>query len=167
MNNILSFENFNDSDYFSYESICNLWDNFDITLLIDFGETLDKAKMLNKHIESINNILKWINDNRKLISDFLISNDCINLATETVQSYISINENSYKLYTGETISLPISNDDFYKAMVLDTILIDFDEDENRPDTTLHLLFNPDYFNHKSIIVYIDGDKNMEYGGLAG
>ena len=52
-------------------------------------------------------------------------------------------------------------------MYLDSVLIDFEEDERKPDTTMHILFEPDYFKNHSLIVYLDGDENIEYGDIAG
>lgn len=160
-------KDFTDSDYFSYESYCNLWNDEKISLIIDFGEKSDKAAMLLKYIEKINDILKWIEDNKKKISEFLISKQCITLAEEWASTNEEIQENSYKNSLGEIINIPITEEDFYNAMYLDSILIDFEEDEARPDTTMHILFEPDYFKHHSIIVYVDGYKNIEYGDLAG
>lgn len=163
----LKIKDFSESDYFSYEAFCNLWEEENISLIIDFGEDSDKSNMLLKYIDKINEILKWIDEHKKDISDFLVSKQCITLAEEWVATNKQIDDNSYQNAIGEIINIPIKEEDFYKAMYLDSILIDFEEDESKPDTTMHILFEPDYFKHHSLIVYIDGDKNIEYGDLAG
>ena len=167
MANSLQIKDFSESDYFSYETSCNLWGDENISLIIDFGEESNKSDMLLKYIDKINEILKWIDEHKKNISDFLISKQCITLAEEWVATNKQIDEDSYKNSVGEIINIPISEDDFNRAMYLDSILIDFEEDETKPDTTMHILFEPDYFRHHSLIVYVDGDKNIEYGDLAG
>ncbi|MDO6993774.1 DUF2262 domain-containing protein [Brachyspira innocens] len=160
-------KDFYENDYFSYESDCDLWNDEKISLLIDFGEEADKSKMLMKHLCKINEILKWIDEHKKDVSDFLINKQCLALAEEWVITGEQIDENTYKNQSGEIINIPIKDEDFFNAMYIDTILIDFDEDETRPDTTLHILFEPDYFKHHSLIVYIDGERKIEYGDIAG
>lgn len=165
---IKDFDDFIESDYFSYEARCDLWGNKDISLIIDFGEEANKSEMLIKYKDKINEILNWTNENKKSISDFLISHQCITLAEEWVAAnYEEVKANSYKNEYGKIINIPITDEDFYKAMYLDSVLIDFEEDESKPDTTMHILFKPDYFKHRSLIVYVDGDKNIEYGDIAG
>ena len=164
---IKDLKDFSGSDYFSYETECRLWKKKNISLIIDFGEEADKPKMLKKYKNKINEILVWIDLNKKVISDFLISNQCITLAEEWVSENEEIEENRYKNDIGEIINIPITDEDFYKAMYLDSVLIDFEEDESKPDTTMHILFKPDYFKKHSLIVYLDGDGNIEYGDIAG
>ena len=36
-----------------------------------------------------------------------------------------------------------------------------------PTRQWHILFEPDYFKSHSLIVYLDGDENIEYGDIAG
>lgn len=159
---------FKESDYFSYEAKCRIWKKRNISLIIDFGEETNKSEALKKYKEKINEILNWIEENKKLISDFLISHQCVTLAEEWVsQNGKEIKENSYKNDLDEIINIPITDEDFHNAMYLDSVLIDFEEDESKPDTTMHILFKPDYFKRHSLIVYIDGDKNIEYGDIAG
>lgn len=165
---IKDLNDFKESDYFSYESKCDLWGDKNISLIIDFGEEANKSEMLIKYEDKINEILKWINSNKKSVCNFLISHQCITLAEEWVsENNEEIKENSYKDEYGKIINIPITDEDFYKAMYLDSVLIDFEEDESKPDTTMHILFKPDYFKHRSLIVYVDGDKNIEYGDIAG
>ncbi len=165
---IKDLNDFKESDYFSYETECDLWGDKDISLIIDFGEEANKSEMLIKHKDKINEILKWTNANKKSVSDFLISHQCITLAEEwVVANNKEIKENSYKNEDGKIINIPITDEDFYKAMYLDSVLIDFEEDESKPDTTMHILFKPNYFKNRSLIVYVDGDKNIEYGYIAG
>ena len=168
---IKDLNDFRESDYFSYETECKLWKDKNISLIIDFGEESNKSEALKKYKDKINEILNWIDANKKAISDFLISHQCITLAEEWVSTNEKINEevekNSYKNDIGEIINIPITDEDFYNAMYLDSVLIDFDEDESKPDTTMHILFEPDYFKKHSLIVYLDGDKNIEYGDIAG
>ena len=160
-------KDFYENDYFSYESDCDLWNDEKISLLIDFGEEANKSEMLIKYIDKINEILKWINEHKKNVTDFLIEKQCLELAEEWVTTCEEVDENTYKNQSGELITIPIKKEDFFNAIYIDTILIDFDEDETRPDTTLHILFEPDYFKHHSLIVYIDGERNIEYGDIAG
>ena len=160
-------KDFYENDYFSYESSCDLWKDEKILLLIDFGEVQSKSEMLLKHIDKINEILKWIDEHKKDISDFLISKQCLTLAEEWVITCEELEENTYKNQLGEIINVPIKEEEFFNAMYIDTLLIDFDEDETRPDTTMHILFEPDYFKHHSLIVYVDGERNIEYGDIAG
>lgn len=165
---VKDLNDFRESDYFSYKSKCRLWKNRHISLIIDFGEDANKSRMLKKYKSKINKILNWIDSNKKTISDFLISHQCITLAEEWVsENNEEIEENCYKNDIGDIINIPITDEDFYNAMYLDSVLIDFDEDESKPDTTMHILFRPDYFKRHSLIVYIDGDKNIEYGDIAG
>ena len=158
-------EDFYENDYFSYESDCNLLGDKKISLLIDFGYDSNRTKMLNKHINKINEILKWIDEHKKDVSDFIIYKQCLTLAEEWVLTYEKIDDNSYKNQVGEIINIPIKEEEFFNSMYIDTLLIDFDEDEIRPDTTIHILFKPDYFKGHSLIVYVDGDKNIEYGDI--
>ena len=164
---IKDLNDFRESDYFSYETECRLWKKNNISLIIDFGEVMNKSEALKKYKNKINEILNWIDDNKKVISDFLISHQCVTLAEEWVSTNEKSSENSYKNDLEEIINIPITDEDFYKAMYLDSVLIDFEEDESKPDTTMHILFSPDYFKRHSLIVYIDGDKNIEYGDIAG
>lgn len=160
-------KDFYESDYFSYESECCLWKKKNIPLIIDFGYEADKSEMLIKYEDKINEILNWINKNKKAVCDFLIENQCITLAEELVLGNEKIKENSYKNDFGDTINIPITDEEFCKAMHLDSVLIDFEEDESKPDTTMHILFKPDYFAGHSLIIYLDGDKNIEYGDFTG
>ncbi|WP_028329768.1 DUF2262 domain-containing protein [Brachyspira alvinipulli] len=160
-------KDFYENDYFSYESHCDLWGDEKILLLIDFGDVPNKSEMLLKHIDKINEILKWINEHKQNISEFLISKQCLTLAEEWVSTCEELEENTYKNQLGEIINIPIKEEEFFNAMYIDTLLIDFDEDETRPDTTMHILFEPDYFKHHSLIVYVDGERNIEYGDIAG
>ena len=156
---------FKDADYFSYETHCNLWEHEKISLIIDFGEEAEKSQMLSKHINKINNILSWVNTNKDKICNFLVSKDIIKVAEEWVKTEEQMDDNTYKNSMMQEIKLPITEKEFCNAIFIDTILIDFDEDETRPDTTLHILFNPDYFKQHSLILYIDGDNNLEYGDI--
>ncbi len=156
---------FKDADYFSYETQCSLWNNEKLSLIIDFGEEADKSKMLSKHINKINDILSWIDNNKDKICTFLISKDIIKIAEEWVKTSEKIDENTYQNSMMQNINIPITESDFFNSIYIDTVLIDFDEDENRPDTTLHIMFNPDYFKQHSLILYIDGDNNLEYGDI--
>lgn len=156
-----------ESDYFSYEGECSLWKVKNIPLIIDFGSESDKSEMLIKYESKINEILNWIDKNKKTVSDFLIENQCVTLAEELVLGNEKIGENLYKNGSGDTINIPIADEEFYNAMYLDSVLIDFEEDESKPDTTMHILFKPDYFTGHSLIIYLDGDKNIEYGDFTG
>lgn len=165
---VKDLNDFRESDYFSYESKCRLWKNRHISLIIDFGEDANKSRMLKKYKSKINKILNWIDSNKKTISDFLISHQCVTLAEEWIfKNNEEIEENCYKNDIGDIINIPITDEDFYNAMYLDSVLIDFEEDESKPDTTMHILFEPDYFKSHSLIVYLDGDENIEYGDIAG
>ncbi len=64
-----SIKDFYENDYFSYESYCDLWYDEKISLLIDFGEDANKSEMLIKHIDKINEILQWIDEHKKNVSD--------------------------------------------------------------------------------------------------
>ena len=162
-----NIKDFYENDYFSYESHCDLWGDEKILLLIDFGDVENKSEKLLKHLDKINEILKWIEGHKKNISEFLISKQCLTLAEEWVITCEELEENTYKNQLGEIINIPIKEEEFFDAMYIDTLLIDFDEDESRPDTTMHILFEPDYFKHHSLIVYVDGERNIEYGDIAG
>lgn len=163
----LAIKNFKESDYFSFESSIKLWKKNKSVLLIDFGEEANRKEMLIKYIDKINDLTEWVNENKEVIGKFLISNRCISIAEEWVSSNEEVERNCYIMPNGQKIILPIIETDFFNAMYVDSVLIDFEEDESRPDTTVHILFNPDYFSNHSIIVYIDGDKNIEYGDIAG
>lgn len=158
---------FRESDYFSYETECRLWRKNNVSLIIDFGEEANKSESLKKYKTKINRLLNWIDENKQTVSDFLISHQCVTLAEEWISANEKVGENSYKNDLGEIVNIPITDEDFYKAMYLDSVLIDFEEDEIKPDTTMHILFKPDYFKKHSLIVYVDGDKNIEYGDIAG
>lgn len=164
---IRDLNDFRESDYFSYETECRIWKKRNISLIIDFGEEANKPEKLKKYKSKINKILNWIEENKKAVSDFLISHQCVTLAEEWVSENEKVGENSYKNDLEEIINIPITDEDFYNAMYLDSVLIDFDEDESKPDTTMHILFKPDYFKRHSLIVYLDGDGNIEYGDIAG
>ena len=165
---IKDLNDFRESDYFSYETECKLlWKKKNISLIIDFGEEANKSEALKKYKDKINEILNWIDANKQTVSDFLISHQCITLAEEWISANKKVGENSYKNDFGEIVNIPITDEDFYNAMYLDSVLIDFEEDESKPDTTMHILFKPDYFKKHSLIVYVDGDKNIEYGDIAG
>ena len=164
---IKDLNDFRESDYFSYETECRIWKKRNISLILDFGEETNKSETLKKYKDKINEILNWIDENKKVISVFLISHQCATLAEEWVLENEKVGENSYKNDLEEIINIPITDEDFYNAMYLDSVLIDFDEDESKPDTTMHILFKPDYFKKHSLIVYLDGDGNIEYGDIAG
>lgn len=165
--NELKIKDFKESDYFSFESNAKLWDEKKSMLIIDFGEESDSKEMLIKHIDKINELLKWIKENKTTICNFLVSNKCIPLAEEWASSAEEVSKDCYILPDGEKVTIPIIEKDFLNAMYIDSVLIDFEEDETRPDTTIDILFTPDYFDNHSLIIYIDGDKNIEYGDMAG
>ena len=48
MINSLQIKDFSESDYFSYEALCCLWEDENISLIIDFGEEANKSDMLEK-----------------------------------------------------------------------------------------------------------------------
>ena len=89
-------KDFYENDYFSYESDCDLWNDEKISLLIDFGEEANKSEMLMKYIDKINEILKWIDEHKKNVTDFLIEKQCLELAEEWVTTCEEVDENTYK-----------------------------------------------------------------------
>ena len=61
MINSLQIKDFSESDYFSYEALCCLWEDENVSLIIDFGEEANKSDMLLKYIDKIKQCCDNIN----------------------------------------------------------------------------------------------------------
>ncbi|RXM71374.1 DUF2262 domain-containing protein [Clostridium tetani] len=148
----------------------------DISISLDISlkdkDTFDNNKIEN-YIKEFKKHLTWIENNEKAICDALIESDMIGLAEEWVESSEETVINGEKVYVdGDNIfKLPISEEDFYKSLYFNSIVVRIDEDMEIMDSRIMIEAfidtNPDYFAGHSMEVTITDNYKISVDGLAG
>ena len=157
------------SDYFSFETYCNIWKN-ETKIYVNFPKEKDKNQCLKNNLEHIDEELNWLEKNRDRIEELLIENNCIELAENWASSGTLLEcseEECYIMEDGQKVFFPITTDDFCNSLYIETISMEFDDCYNPPLLELILLCNPDYFAEHCLIITIDKNKSLKFNSLAG
>jgi hypothetical protein len=150
---------------FSFEGEATVWGadgafvSFELPDEVDDGE---EKKFLSNHIDYINLKLEWIENNRQSIEQTLLDGNMLSLASKHISDLGEKNRSEkQKSYTidGQKVTLPISSDEFFKAVNLGEITFEFYE---KPyETVMYLTFTPDYFFGHCITTKISEDNQVE------
>lgn len=125
-----------------------------------------------------------INKNRRAICKALLDEDMIESAEEWASSCFSeenydeedddeedsSEEECYILPDGNTVTLPISEEDFLSSLHIESVLIYAEPKDGKydyPDAEIFIVCDPDYFLGHCIDVIIKKDGSVEVYGLAG
>lgn len=158
------------SDIFSFEGYCQLWGQQNINLYLVFPEDADRNDFLLKNIDSVNEQLKWIENNRSEVENYLIKKDFLLLAENWASGAEKAEDEKQECYVmedGQKVFLPITQDDFKGSLYFSSVELSYEEDINKPKLNIYLQCNPDYFAYHVIDMIIDGNKNIISANLAG
>ena len=164
---------FEKSDIFTVESKVTLWGKRDINVGIDLPcfDDSELDEQLQKYSPMIEEKIKWIESNRKIIEKALIEDDMVELAEEWASSAEMAedeNEECYLMENGDKVFLPISESDFLNSLQINGINMQFDDEEEEDNFfEIFLECHPDYFACHVIDVYVDYENNVTCNGLAG
>lgn len=158
------------SDIFSFEGYCQLWEQQNINLYLVFPEDADRDDCLKKNIDSVNEQLKWIENSRSEIENYLIAKDFLSLAENWASGAEEAEDEEQKCYVmedGQKVFFPITAEDFKNSLCFSSVELSYEDDINKPSINIYLQCNPDYFAYHVIDMMIDEDKNITSASLAG
>ena len=164
-----TLEDFVTSEYSSFETYSNIWKN-ETKIYLDFPNKKDKNQCLNNNLKLINQELNWVEKNKDKIEELLIENDCLELAENWASNAHLLEcaeEECYVMEDGQKVFFPITTDDFFNSLYIETISIKFDKCNETPLLELILLCNPDYFAEHCLIVDIGKNKSLKFYGIHG
>nr|WP_302578561.1 hypothetical protein [Methanobrevibacter arboriphilus] len=125
----------------------------------------------NHHIsedlfEDIIRIISFVDENKSIIQETLFKDDILELAENITSSATFLecsSDECYMLDDGSKVHFPITKDDFFNSLYIESLTINFNKD-NYSFIELILLNNPDYFNGSYFIINIDENNNIEFIG---
>lgn len=169
----LKIRDFSEGEYCDYECNVDLWKDREIYCGIKLVNNDKKEKELKDYLFAINSKFLWIENNKKIIEDALISDKLLKLAEEWILKvdYYIEGEEMYEIDADAPLTIPLPEKDFRNSICIDSFGIDIVEDINtqKYDTilTMYLRCNPDYFNGHVIEIFIKNNDDIEVNGLAG
>lgn len=119
----------------------------------------------------IQGMIDWIFDHQSMIAKEIIAKDYIRLAEKWVEDpgeKVKGVDNCYFVYELKeklTVQLPISKQEFSKAIQYSSINFIFDENNQLDTCIIYVTFRPDYFSSHAIEVYLDDEYKIKVGGL--
>lgn len=131
---------------FGYEYCLSIWGvDCNVTIFPNGNENADLSILLLQ----VQKCLQQINDTQKECFRSILDADMIKLAEEwiTDEAYKVENEvkECYLTDEGEKVFVPISQQDFFQSIKLQSINFVLDENDENPLVELYLGCNPDYF----------------------
>lgn len=127
-----------------------IWGNNGILVMVlyDVREGKEDA-FLSSAIGFINSRLDWIENGRSFLESVLMENDMIAQTEEWIQKAKDAEELEkgvrYALREGKEVCLPLEKEAFLSGLSIDCVEMDFQLDEQKPETTVFFQSNPDYF----------------------
>jgi hypothetical protein len=161
----LDIEYFIKSSYSSFEAKVKIWKK-ETALLINTPDISEK-NAFEQYSDIISSELNFIEKNKSHFEEILYNKDIIELAENITSSSTLLqcaSEECYVLDDGSKVTFPITRDDFFKSLYIETITISFDENKN---FSLELILSciPDYFRGSYFVVNIDNKRNIEFSEL--
>ncbi len=165
----LNSEDFTESEFSSFEINLKIWKK-DAQIAIDFPKDKKKDLCLKKFLPYIEKELLWIEKNKSSVEDFLIENNCLELAEEWASSAPLLecaSEECYIMEDDQKVFFPITKEDFCNSLYIETLTMNFEKNKETASIELILVCNPDYFAGHCLIMNIDENKKFKYDSLAG
>lgn len=123
----------------------------------------------NHHIsdnlfEEIIRITKFVEENKSIIQETLFNDDILELAENITSSATLLecaSDECYILDDGSKVYFPITKDNFFNSLYIESLTINFNKDNNS-FIELILLNSPDYFNGSYFIINIDENNSIKF-----
>jgi predicted metal-dependent hydrolase len=161
----MQISDFTLTEDFTFESEIVVWDSNNAFVSFELPDEVDEGQeknFLSKHIDYINQRIKWIKNNRQIIEQALLDNGMLSLAEEYISDLgekIETEEQKSFIVDGQKVYLPISSDEFFRAVNLSEIAFEFYE--KTYEAVLYLTFTPDYFTGHCITTRINEDNQIQ------
>ncbi|WP_225370795.1 DUF2262 domain-containing protein [Methanobrevibacter arboriphilus] len=152
-----------EGSYSSFEAKINLWKK-EVDLFINI---LENHHISDNIFEDIVRIIKFVEENKSMIQETLFKDDILELAEDITSSATLLecaSDECYILDDGSKVYFPITKDDFFNSLYIESLTINFNKNNNS-FIELILLNNPDYFNGSYFIINIDENSNIKFIGL--
>ncbi|MEA4957700.1 hypothetical protein SDC9_23994 [bioreactor metagenome] len=166
----MDMDDFIESTFSSFETNINIWkkeSELFINILKDFENNMNKKDILKPLLNNIIYDINFVENNKNKIKESIFQEDILELAENITSSAMLLecsSEECYLLEDGSKVFFPITKDDFFDSLYVESMIINFNK-SNDSLIELNLTNSPDYFNGSYFMVNIDKDKNIKFKGM--
>ncbi|MCL2687547.1 MAG: hypothetical protein FWE58_03330 [Methanobrevibacter sp.] len=150
----------------SFEIKTQIWKK-ETDLFIHFQEENNKNIFLKDFLAIIQEEITWIENNKSKLEEVLLGENVLELVENIAISAPLLecsSEECYLMSDDSIVYFPITEDDLYNSLYIETMTINFDK-ESKSSFEILLSCNPDYLQENSFILKIDKNKNIVFMGL--
>lgn len=144
----------------------SIWNRSDTSVWICFdGHEKEVKKFLSSIIGSVNDRLKWIENNRALIENLLVDKQMIELTEEWIAKTEETEDRVYLLQDGQKVSLPLTKEVFCSSLYISGLEITYEEDEQNPRTDMYIHCEPSYLGEYGFLLSLNHDNSIDSCGI--
>ncbi len=168
----MQIQDFQTGSLSDFAGTTTVWGREKVEIMVDFEKDFEQDTFPPELLPALNARLDWLEHARQVIVDALLEDGMLELAEDWASSAEQAEDEEQECYImedGQKVFLPITEEDFFNSLRMDSVVFQVSWDGTVPVLSLDLYMhcNPDYFACHSVLAYVEPDGTVTSGSLAG